>query len=81
MNIREQLAALEHEQWALWTQHLLDNYHSAAHVIGWRRQIATSYADLSEKEKDADREWADRVMELLGLSRWLVTEEDPQCQP
>jgi hypothetical protein len=31
----------------------------------WRRQIDTPYADLSEKEKDSDREWADKVMVLL----------------
>jgi hypothetical protein len=32
----------------------------------WRRQIDTPYADLSEKEKDSDREWADKVLEGLG---------------
>jgi len=31
----------------------------------WRRQIDTPYADLSESEKDSDREWADKVMTLL----------------
>ena len=32
----------------------------------WKRQIKTSYDDLSEKEKDSDREWADRVITALG---------------
>ena len=31
----------------------------------WHRQIETPYADLSEKEKDSDREWADKVLVAL----------------
>jgi len=31
----------------------------------WHRQIETPYADLSEKEKDSDREWADKVLAEL----------------
>lgn len=31
----------------------------------WRRQIETAYADLTEAEKDSDREWADKVLALL----------------
>jgi hypothetical protein len=35
----------------------------------WARQMNTAYADLSEKEKDSDREWADRVLEITGTAR------------
>lgn len=31
----------------------------------WKRQINTPYADLSEKEKDSDREWADKVLAAM----------------
>jgi len=31
----------------------------------WRRQVETAYADLSEKEKESDREWARKVLSLL----------------
>jgi hypothetical protein len=31
----------------------------------WTRQMNTPYADLSEKEKDSDREWADKVLEIF----------------
>jgi len=31
----------------------------------WHRQIETPYADLSEKEKNSDREWADKVLAEL----------------
>lgn len=32
----------------------------------WHRQINTPYADLTEKEKDSDRVWADKVLEITG---------------
>ena len=62
--LRERLAALEHEQWAHWTRHLLDHL-TPENVERWRRQIDTPYERLSEAEKRSDREWADRVLELF----------------
>ncbi len=32
----------------------------------WTRQIETPYADLSEQEKDSDRWWADKALEITG---------------
>lgn len=37
-----------------------------ADTARWRRQIETPYAELSDKEKDPNREWADKVLSLLG---------------
>lgn len=34
-------------------------------VQRWRRQIETDYDELTEKEKDSDREWADRVLHII----------------
>ena len=31
----------------------------------WYRQIATPYANLSEAEKEGDREWARKVLEVV----------------
>jgi len=62
--LREQLADLEHEQWAHWTRYMLDNL-TPENIARWRRQCDTPYADLSEKEKDSDREWADKVLALV----------------
>lgn len=31
----------------------------------WRKQIDTPYADLSEMEKDSDRQWADKVLDTM----------------
>lgn len=65
--IRERLAALEHEQSAHWTRYLLDHL-TPENVERWRRQIDTPYERLSEPEKQSDREWADRVLELVRES-------------
>ena len=31
----------------------------------WARQRKTPYSKLSDKEKNSDREWADRVLKIL----------------
>jgi hypothetical protein len=75
----EDLAALEHTQWAHWTEYMLSkiSYRIVPHGIGcecddcedlrrWYKQIKTPYSELTEKEKDSDREWARRVMGVLG---------------
>lgn len=31
----------------------------------WRRQIETPYCDLAEQEKDSDRQWADKAIEII----------------
>jgi hypothetical protein len=43
---------------------MLDNF-TPENIVRWRRQIATPYAALSEREKDSDREWADKVLEIV----------------
>lgn len=62
----ERLAALEHEQWAHWTKYMLDNL-TPENIERWRRQIETPYEQLTEAEKDSDREWADKVFKTMGL--------------
>jgi hypothetical protein len=56
MRLKEELADLEHQQWAHWTQYMLDNL-TPENIDRWRRQIDTPYINLSEKEKKSDRRW------------------------
>ena len=63
--LREQLAALEHEQWAHWTRYLLDNL-TPENAERWRRQCETPYDQLTEAEKASDRAWADKVLAIVG---------------
>ena len=74
-SLREQLAALEHEQWAHWTEYMLgvveklfkdESFEKIPEVRRWRKQIDTPYAELTEEEKDSDRFWADKVLDITG---------------
>lgn len=78
LELREQLAALAHEQWSGWMRYLFskgcytdmgDYVIPKSSVLWWQRQMGTPYADLSEVEKDSDRKEADRVLALLA-SPW-----------
>ena len=64
MSLREELAALEHDQWAHWTAWQIEKS-SPEMIVRWQRQIETLYVNLSEKEKDSDREWADKVLAIV----------------
>lgn len=75
--LREQLAAIEHERWADWQKYVHGK--GKARVVDgeavwclpmssvrhWNRQIATPYAELSEREKQSDREQVDRYWHLI----------------
>ena len=75
--LREQLAAIEHERWAHWQRWMHDQGRRARPdgtgalvlpavlVDRWERQIATTYADLTEAEKASDREQVDRYWPLI----------------
>ena len=65
-------------QWADWTEYELnkiaewlsvneknEDLETCPWVQRWRRQIATPYHKLSEKEKDSDRELARKAVESL----------------
>ena len=76
--LREKLAAVSHEIWAHWMNYLFDqcridmNLHANLVTvipddmcIRWRRQTDTPYHELSESEKDSDREQADKILSVL----------------
>ncbi len=58
------LAELEHKQWAHWTRYMLANL-TPENIERWQRQIETPYSELSEKEKNSDREWADKILSII----------------
>jgi len=68
MSLREDLAALEHEQWVKWSKSLVN---SGEEITKWRlnrwEKLWCGYEDLSEDWKDSDREWADRVLHILKV--------------
>lgn len=67
----EQMAALEHEQWAHWTAYMLTmlckdhpELNHDENVLRWSRQILVEYKNLTEKEKESDREWARKSFDI-----------------
>lgn len=67
-SLLERLAALEHEQWVVWTHHFLSNQ-GPENLERWKRQLAATYEQLSESEKESDRIWARKVLTLLDTSQ------------
>ena len=76
-DLREQLAALSHEQWAGWMKYLLEKSTEgddgsvvipAAFVARWKRQMNTPYIDLPENEKESDRSEADKFTHVFQLN-------------
>lgn len=72
-DLLERLSSLEHARWARWQAYM----HSKGSILPdgslkiprelvehWQRQIDTPYEDLSEREKESDRE---QVREYLGI--------------
>ena len=73
-NLLEMLAELEHRQWAHWIK-----YQVSLDVCGhltdeewtkWELQAGSSYANLSEDEKESDREWARKVVDTISKWWW-----------
>ncbi len=69
--IREKLADLEHEQWKEWTSAIVVSLKGnwwpgniAKLIDKWRRSWKP-YLKLSEKQKDKDRIYADKVIKIL----------------
>lgn len=65
LSLFEKLADIEHQRWAYWQAYLHGKCYSNLDgsltipedlVRRWADQIKTGYKDLSEKEKDSDRE-------------------------
>ena len=74
---REVMADVCHEIWAHWMKYVFNNCGNFSdfstfeflingeHVDRWVRQISTPYSELTEKEKDSDREQADKIINAL----------------
>jgi hypothetical protein len=72
--LRDTLAAIEHQRWASWQAwlHAQGTRHEdgsitlpADRVAAWERQIATPYEALSDRERASDLEQVDRYWPLL----------------
>ena len=51
----EVLASIEHDRWARWHNYAKNNW-TPENIIRWDRQAVTKYQDLTEEEKEKDRQ-------------------------
>lgn len=81
-HVMEQLAYIEHDRWAHWQQYVHDQCERCSDgsliipadlASRWQQQIDAPYSDLSEAEKESDREQVRRylpvIAEVLSLCR------------
>jgi len=74
----EEFASLEHDRWARWQKWCHRVYRDGNFedsILRWERQIATKYADLSEEEKQSDRDQVYPYIEALTADRLALLTE------
>ena len=64
----EKLAALEHEQWAHWIKY--EHYRNLyswrmKQLKKWLTKAKIPYSKLTEEERESDREWARKALEIF----------------
>ncbi len=65
----EELAELEHKQWYDWSMSLAqDEPLSEVRLKRWEK-LWKPYAELTEEEKEQDRIWARKVLNIINVSR------------
>lgn len=65
-DLRERLAALEHEQWMLWASTLMVSEPGLSKGrMGRWQDLMLPYSALTEAQKDQDRKWADKVLDAI----------------
>ena len=65
----EKLAELEHQQWIEWSKPIADYINPAYYskkLDQWRK-CWIPYSKLTEEQKEQDRVWARKVLEILGF--------------
>lgn len=75
----EILAAIQHEIWAHWMRYLFEcggEFKDGMYfvippenVTRWMKQMRAPYSELSESEKESDRDQARKIIEVLELER------------
>ena len=69
--LREKLADMQHEIWSHWMRYLFscgeEQYNGTFLLPGdkverWKQQMNKPYSELTEKERESDREQADKIL-------------------
>ena len=61
----EKLAELEHVQWERWASTLMEQERLSDHTRDIWVQHMIPYEELTESDKENDRDWAKKVIQIL----------------
>jgi len=64
-SLREDLSDLEHQQWMSWSHHVANNNKIPKELLDKWVLNWIPYSKLSEKTKDSDRIWADKIISRI----------------
>ena len=68
-DIFEELASLEHDQWMLWAKDIIKSEDISPERAARWKKLFVPYDELSEEDKDKDREWAKKVMSIIDKEK------------
>lgn len=60
----ETLADLEHDRWSRWMEYFYENEDDQMH-IRWKALMNTPYAELTERQKESDRDEARKTIDTI----------------
>lgn len=64
--ILEDLAALEHDQWVHWAKDIAETEDITPERVEKWKKLFVPYNELSEDDKDKDREWVVKVLKIIA---------------
>lgn len=82
----ERLATIEHERWSHWQRYLHSKCEKgedgsltipAEQVYRWEKQMSTPFEELTESEKESDRE---QVLRYLPVVADALQHSQPYCE-
>lgn len=65
MNLYNELAELEHEQWIAWSKNITETEKITSERLERWKKLWRPYSELTESEKDQDREWAQKALKIV----------------
>lgn len=64
--MRERAAALEHEQWVQWSKTIAASENISPERLDRWKKLWVPYDQLTEEQKEQDRKWADKGIEIYA---------------
>lgn len=65
----EELSKLEHDQWMFWAKSILESEDISEDRKKRWKKLFIPYSELSAKDKDDDREWANKVFKIIKQNK------------